>query len=250
MIVYGCCVGPSGKFDTDLMPSLDRFSPGAPVIVRRAQRSIFDAYNSIMEEAATLAAMDGLVLVHDDVVFREAGTEETITEALRDGSVGVVGVVGGSGQQELSWWTSERLLGHVEHATHNDDFSWGRAEADVVDGLLLAVSPWVARHVRLDGRGYPAFHGYDGELCSLVRAQGKKVVVVDLDVFHNCKPGPWDRPEYGQALVEWKRRWVAASPTERAALHLKRGVLAAAAMHPRLRWLVPGLAPGRDGVRS
>ena len=239
MIVYGCCVGPSGKYESDLRPSLERVVPGARLITRHGQASIFEAYNSIMDEAATMREMAGLVLVHDDVVLRDRRTEQKIEAALRDGTVGVAGVVGGKGQRELSWWESSTLLGHVEHATHVDDFTRGPAEADVVDGLFVAVSPWVVRNVRLDGNGYPPFHGYDGELCSLVRSKGKKVEILDIDVFHDCKPGPWDRPEYSQALVEWRRRWTARTPLERVALGLKRDVLAAAARHPFLTRLAP-----------
>jgi len=245
MIAYGCCAGSSGKFDTGLAPSLREHCPGAPVIVRRDQKSICDAYNSIMDEAAALEGLTGLVLVHDDVVFRDAQAEAEIVRALSGPGVGVVGVVGGRGQRELSWWKSTALFGHVEHATHLDDYSRGTAEVDVVDGLLMAVSPWVVHHVRLDGRGYPAFHGYDGELCRLVKEKGRKVLVADIEIFHDCKPGPWGRPEYGQALVEWQRRWGAKSKRDRAVLRAKREVLALAARHPELSRLIPASGPGR-----
>lgn len=245
MIAYGCCVGPSGKFETRLAPSLEVAPPGATLLVRRDQPSIFEAYNSIMDEAGQLPGLEALVLVHDDVMFRAPGAEEAIMAAMTDPAVGVAGVVGGRGQRELSWWTSATLLGHVEHATHKDDFSRGMSRVDVVDGLLMALSPWVVRNVRLDGRGYPPFHGYDGELCSLVRSHGREIAVLDLDIFHDCKPGPWDSPEYGQALVEWRRRWTATTPLERRVLWLKRNVLAMAAAHPRAVGWLPGLRPTR-----
>jgi Glycosyltransferase like family len=234
VLVYGCCVGASGKFETGLLPSLERFEPGAHVIVRREQRSIFEAYNSIMEEAATLDGLEGLVLVHDDVVFRDGTTRPALFDALRDPATGVVGVVGGAGQHELSWWTCARLLGHVEHATHKDDFSRGLVTADVVDGLFMAVSPTVVRRVRLEGRGYPPFHGYDGEMCSLVRRDGLAVMVTDLELYHDCKPGQWGRPEYRQAQLEWRRRWQRPSLAGNAVLLAKRDLLAAATSRPRL----------------
>lgn len=229
VLVFGVCVGESGKFERGLFPSLSEHCPGAVLVTRRGQRSIFDAYNSILEEAAGFADLEGVVLVHDDVVVRDGAIETTLRKALADPTVGLVGVVGGVGQREMSWWKSASAVGHVEHATHLDDFSHGLADADVVDGLLMAVSAEVARRVRLDGRGYPGFHGYDAELCARVRAAGKRVVVADVEVFHNCKPGPWGKPEYGQALLEWRRRWQSQSAFERLLLRAKRDALAAAA---------------------
>lgn len=238
MLAYGCCVGPSGKFESGLLPSLRRYLPGAVVIERRGQRSIFEAYNSIMDEASRLDGLEGLVLVHDDLVFRDGAGEAVVRAALRQPSVGVVGAVGGVGQRELSWWTCSKLLGHVDHTTRSDDFSRGLADADVVDGLFMAVSPWVVSNVRMDGRGYPSFHGYDGELCSLVRQNGFRVVVADLDLYHDCKPGQWGRPEYRQAQLEWQRRWQPPGFPAIAVLRAKRDMLALAASRPAVAKLL------------
>jgi hypothetical protein len=238
-------VGASGKFESGLLPSLRRYYPGALVLERRHQASIYQAYNSMMDEATAMTCLEGLVLVHDDVVFRDGGAEATVRAALVDNVVGLVGAVGGRGQRELSWWTSADRVGHVQHATHDDWFSSGVAEADVVDGLMMAVSPWVVKNIRFDGRGYPGFHGYDGELCSLVRQHGKKVVVADFDIYHDCKPGPWGSPEYGQALLEWRRRWQGAGLSGRLVLRAKRDALAFAASHARLRRLATRGGPRR-----
>lgn len=229
MLVYGVCVGTSGKFERDLLPSLEAHCPGAALATRRDARSIFDAYNEILDEASAAPGLEGVVLVHDDVVVRDDRLEATLRSVLADPTIGVVGVVGGIGQREMSWWKAARLAGHVDHATHVDAFSHGLCDVDTVDGLLMAVSPEVARTIRLDGRGYPGFHGYDAELCALVRARGLRVVVADLDVYHDCKPGPWGRPEYGQAILEWRRRWQAPGPPGRLLLRTKRDLLAAAA---------------------
>lgn len=52
-----------------------------------------------------------------------------------------MGAVGGSGQRELSWWTCDRLLGYLEHATHREDFSRGTVDADVVAGWSWRCRP-------------------------------------------------------------------------------------------------------------
>jgi hypothetical protein len=228
VLVFGVCVGESGKYERGLLPSIKACCPGVPILTRRRQRSIFEAYNDILDEASTLPDLEGVVLVHDDVEIRDPHLLNTIRQLFADTTIGLIGVVGGVGQREMSWWKADRRIGHVVHATHTDDFSRGVAEADAVDGLLMAASAAIAREVRIDGRGYPGFHGYDAELCAKVRAYGKRVVVADLEVFHNCKPGPWGKPEYGQALLEWRRRWQANGPGERSVLRIKRDLLAAA----------------------
>ena len=109
----------------------------------------------------------------------------------------------------MSRWKTSDLYGHVDHATHSDEFTHGTQEVDTVDGLLMALSPLVASQIRLDRRRYPGFHGDDSELCTLTRAAG--IVVTDLDVFHDCKPGPWSggkvAPELTWAMFEWMLRW-------------------------------------------
>jgi hypothetical protein len=205
--VYGICIGPSGRYDECLRPSLDAYDLG-PRIERRDQPDIFDAYNSILDEAATRwPSAKGVVLLHDDVHVRDPGVEDTLDEVLSDPQVGLVGVVGGRGGSELSWWKGSECRGHVEHATHSDAFSSGVAEVDNVDGLFLALSMPAAKACRLRRGGYPAFHGYDSELSCQVRAHGYKVVVGDIDLFHDCKPGPWSAYEYGQAILEYALRW-------------------------------------------
>jgi Glycosyltransferase like family len=236
-VVWGCCVGASGKFETGLLPSLEAHGYGTAVLERRGQKSIFEAYNSLMAEAAALPDLEALVLVHDDVEVLDGSIVDTVRAVLADRTVGLIGVVGGAGVRDMAWWDTATRVGSVRHATHVDDFTRGVRDADTVDGLLMAVSPEVARTVRLRKGRYPGWHGYDAELCALVRATGLRVVVADLPVFHNCKPGPWGDPVYDQALHEWRARWWRRSTTSRLSSIAKREVMAAAARYPKLRAL-------------
>lgn len=222
MFVYGVCVGPSGRYEQVLQPSLAALGLG-PVITRRHQHSIFVAYNSILDEATTRwPELEGVVLIHEDVRVQDPRFEETLRRVLALPRAGLVGVVGGRAHREMSWWKTDALYGHVEHATHVDDFSRGEHEVDTVDGLLMALSGDAARECRLNGRGYPGFHGYDSELCAVVRASGRRVLVADLDVFHDCKPTAWEQPELWWTAYEWALRWRAAPPATRMAWRAKR----------------------------
>jgi hypothetical protein len=245
VFAYGVCVGGSARFETVLRPSLERAGLG-PVMSRTDQRSIFDAYNLLLDEAvARWPDLEGVVLVHEDVVIRNGGFEDRLREALSAPAAGLVGVVGGRGQTEMSWWKSRELFGHVAHATHVDDYSRGIAHVDAVDGLLMALSPQAARTCRLDGRGYPGFHGYDSELCAVVRERGLRVLVADLDVFHDCKPTDWRQPELWWAAFEWARRWRGGSQRQQANWRLRRDAHRALALARRNR-AVAGLRRRRS----
>jgi hypothetical protein len=226
VFAFGCCVGGSAKFETGLLPSIRTFWADVPVLTLRGQRSIFEAYNALFDEAALLPDLEGLVLVHDDVIFRDGVLLDRLHDAFADGTVGLAGIVGGVGVREMSWWKSERSVGHVEQARLPPErYSTGCMDADLLDGMLLALSAETVRTVRLRQGAYPPFHAYDSELCSLIKATGRRVVVVDADVFHDCKPGPWGSPEYGQAILEWERRWMGRSAPRRAVLAVKRNAL-------------------------
>jgi len=241
VFVYGVCAGPSDRYERVLAPSLRALGLG-PVIVRRRERSIFAAYNSIMDEAIERwPDLEGVVLVHEDVRIRDARLEQSLRRALAQPDVGLVGAVGGVGHHEMSWWKTETRHGHVEHATHVDTFSQGEHDVDTVDGLLMAISAETARECRLNGRGYPGFHGYDSELCALVRSAGRRVRVADLDVFHDCAPTAWEQPELWWAAFEWALRWRPASAVTRAHWRAKRlGLM----LKARYRHARPG-SPGR-----
>jgi hypothetical protein len=199
VFAYGVCIGTSGKYERLLSPSLRRTATG-PVLERRGQRSIFVGYQSIIEEVrARYPGAEGLVLVHEDVEIRSNTFEDDLRAVLRAPDIGAVGVVGGLGPGEMFWWKRATLHGHVEHMTHADDFSRGVHDVDVLDGLLMVLTPAAISLMSLSPGRYPGFHGYDAELCSLVRNAQMRVITADLDVFHDCKRTDWTSPELFQA---------------------------------------------------
>jgi hypothetical protein len=227
MFVYGVCTGSADRMAGTLLPSLDAYGLG-PLLIRQNQASIFDAYNSIMDEAIQRwPSLEGLVFLHEDVAVQDPSFEHKLRAAFRDPAVGVVGAIGGCGQTEMSWWRTarENRHGHVGSPERLEDYSRGSHTVDAVDGLMIGVSPGFARGHRLRGDGYPGFHGYDSELCAQARAAGMRVLVVDVDLFHDHSPSGDHTLAFSWAEYEWMLRWQEPSWQSRVKWRAKRALL-------------------------
>lgn len=205
-LVYGICVGATSKVDQFALPSLRSIDPAAPVIRRENQTSIHRAYNSIIDEARAIGAL-GLILLHDDVEIRNPAAPDILRTLLSDPSVGVVGAVGARNVHSMEWWWYD-CYGHVEERDFVVDFSRSTVDVDVVDGVVLCLSAAALENLRFD-ESYPAFHGYDFHICSQAKALGMRVVVTDLDVYHDSYPHGKITDARAHALADrtWRRRW-------------------------------------------
>lgn len=222
VFVYGVCVGPSDKFATVSRPSLEKLGLG-PLLIRPDQTSIFEAYSSMTDEAIERwPDLEGLVFIHDDVAIRDERFEDRLRDQLARPDVGIVGAIGGRHHSAMSWWETAERFGGVDSPTKQDRWTPGTHEVDTVDGLLLVLSPRIARTLRWNGRGYPGFHGYDSEICAAVRASGHRVIVTDLSVLHDCKPDSSKSWAYRWALYTYLLRWRAASLPRRGIWRTKR----------------------------
>ena len=207
-LVFGVCVGPSGKFERIAAPGIVEVAPQATVLTRRVQTSIHSAYNSMIDEAVRLQAQ-GLVLLHDDVRIRDSAFCDIIGSLLADPTVGVVGVIGACHIQSIDWWWYD-CHGFVEEPEERVDYGRGTFDVDVVDGVVMALSPVALRQCRFDPDSYPAFHGYDAEICSQARSKGLRVIVAAIDgTFHDSYPHGkiTDRAAYVRADRVWRSRW-------------------------------------------
>ena len=205
-LAYGVCVGPSDKFERFALPGIQAVDPGAPILVRNGQRSIFEAYNSMIDEAILLG-VDGLVLIHDDVLLRDIDFASKVGSLLVDPTIGIVGAIGASDIKSVEWWWYE-TRGTVEEIDRLIDFGRGTFDVDVVDGLLIAMSPSAMRQLRFDEERFTGFHGYDVDIGMQAKHAGLRVVVTDLDVFHDTVPGRiTDRSAHLLADQIWRRKW-------------------------------------------
>jgi hypothetical protein len=244
-VYYGICAGPTGKLTDVALPHL----PGGEqrLLVRRGQSSIHAAYQSICDEAARIADLSALVLLHDDVRIRDDRFEPKLLDVLADPAVGLVGVIGGRDHPIMLWWYGETRGRVVENQHGTLDFGWdatdgvARAQVDTVDGLLLALAPWTVRNVRFDLRHYSGFHGYDAEICARVRKAGRKVLVADLDVHHDNHPSNWagDAVNLAVADLTWRRRWRSPSFAQRRAWARRITALRAGELDPHASFELP-----------
>ncbi len=223
MIIYGVCVGGRGTFNSILRPSLPET---ATVLTRHRQTSIFDAYNSILDEASMSPNVEALVLLHDDIELG-ADFEIQVRHALRFGDV--IGSIGSIGPRSIAWWDADRRGRVVDSRIGLQDFGGGIAEVDTIDGLVMILSP-VAQTLRFDSHGFRGFHGYDIDFCFQARHSGMRVIVAPLDLIHHSQHSLNDSgraKSFWIADLVWQRKWMGLSRRRqwlrRTRLHLVRG---------------------------
>lgn len=212
MIVFGSSVTSQNDYRRYAERGIRLASePDTMVLARPAVGSIFASYNRILDEAARLEDLEALVLLHQDSEIVDPDFCSKLRQAIDDADVGVVGCVGAIGVRSIAWWEGSITwasflhrfpeLGGGDSASYTWDERVARpycqlGEVDTVDGVLLALSPWVVRNVRFDESLGQALHGYDFDFCLQVRAAGRKIVTADLKVIHH-------HSIYGTALEPW-----------------------------------------------
>ncbi|WP_170070095.1 glycosyltransferase [Knoellia remsis] len=208
MIVFGCCVGPSGKYDTVARPGIELARRHDDrVILETGVTGICAVYNRILDEARAIPDCEAVVLLHDDVQFTSPAARGQILRPLSDPSVGIVGAVGGRGLFGPQWVGARRLAGEVTDFYGHRRFGPRFAEVDVVDGLLLALGPRAIRELRFPEDVLTRFHGYDTDICLQARAMGLKVRVVPVDLLHRDKGNVGDATAFEESRSVLLRRW-------------------------------------------
>jgi hypothetical protein len=207
MIAYGICIGSEEKYQAFARRSLREFAaPDAPIAELRDAHSIFAAYNQILEAFANKPDIDGLVLLHEDVEIQDREFEQKIHNVLSDTTVAIAGVIGALNVTSLAWWEGEGR-GRCAETRGIIDFGGWEDDVDAVDGLLLVLSPWAVRSLRFDQEAFCGFHGYDIDICFQARAAGRRVRLVNIDLFHHTKGGYGDIISYQVAEETFKRKW-------------------------------------------
>ena len=185
------------------------------------------AYNRILTTARATPGCEGVVLLHDDTALGP-GSRDQILDALGEPKVGLVGAVGGSGLHGPIWVDARRLAGVANDTYGRRSYGPAAADVDVVDGLLLALTPASFNHIRFDQLTFPAFHGYDTDYCLQVRARGLRVTVVPLEYTHVDKGDLGDRQAfdsgYAALLAKWPDHIRPLGRAGRASLRLRKGV--------------------------
>lgn len=181
MIVYGCCVGSWEKFQRYVVPA----TQGRWVIATSGHSGIVAAYNLILEAVQDERELEALILMHDDLELLDPDAEAKLVAPLADPDVAIVGVAGGGGAS-LYWW-EHGPIGHQRTDVMNIDFGTRTGEVTLVEGSVMALSPWLVRNLRFDPQ-FTYFHGYD-EIGMQVQLHKKKSVIVDVDTHHHNPMG-------------------------------------------------------------
>jgi hypothetical protein len=177
-VAYGCCVGSWERFNRYVLPAAGE----APVLGLSGQTSIADAYNVMLRWAAAAEDIEMLILQHDDLEITDPDHVAKFAAAFEaDEEAHLLGVAGGNARGGLAWWNHDPV-GHQRTDAMMIDFGPRAGPVDLVEGSLLAFSPWAIENVRFDSR--PGFHGYDA-----VAMQVSHATVVDVDTHHHTALG-------------------------------------------------------------
>ena len=185
MIAYAACIGDREKYATICRPGLLRVTSDEDLIIEATHpRSIFVAYNEVLDAVRERDDLEALVLLHEDTEILSPELPGIVRSRLAEPDVAILGAVGARGITGLSWWNAPERFGGIVESRGLLHFSDGAAEVDTVDGLFMALSPWAVRTLRFDEASYVGFDAYDADICAQARAAGKRVLAQELPIVH------------------------------------------------------------------
>lgn len=195
MIAYGAAVGDWYRFASNMAQR----AHGQLVMALYGQPSMAVAVNTILD-AHKGKGHDALVLVHDDLEITDPLFEHKVLSALMGQDVALVGVAGGGPQ--LRWWEHDPI-GHQMTDSGMVDFGRRTGDVDMLEGSVIAFSPWAVEHLRVDERYTDFRSGWD-DVCLHAKQAGRRCVVVDADTHHHSTLG-WKSRDVEARFVESER---------------------------------------------
>jgi hypothetical protein len=227
VIAFGVAIGSEEKYRRIALPGIERsLDPEAPLVELRGRKSIFSAYNEILDELVEDPRVEAVALLHEDTEIRDDRFEAKVRWALSDPHAAIVGTIGAVGVQGIDWWVHDYGVGSTVLEPIDPEILFetpllsgsevsgmgSSGEVDMVDGYLLVLSRWAMHEVRFDEEGLgPGFHGYDADICFQVRERGRKVIAVEMDVAHHRNSVGPDlyREDWLRAQIAFRRKWEA-----------------------------------------
>ena len=228
MIAFGCSVTSPWVYERYAGPGIRLVAESdSALFVDAAAGSVARSYNLILERAAAIDGLEGLVLLHQDAEIVDAGLCAKLRAAFADPEVALVGCVGAVGAATIAWWEGSvtweqfvRSYPELEGA-RMPALSWngrtlpGQAplgEVDTLDGFLLALSPWAVGNLRFD-ESLDKTHGYDFDICLQARAAGRKVLAAGIHARHHHSPHLVTDPEaWSEAHMRVAEKWEGRMP--------------------------------------
>jgi hypothetical protein len=218
VIAFSACVGSQDKYRRYAVPGIRAVAePDSVVAEVTTDTSIFTAYNEVLDALSGRDDLEALVLLHEDTEIVDGEFCAKVRRLFADTAIAVAGPIGASGVDSLRWWEGTGR-GRVRETRGLIDLGGPLpADVDVLDGLILVLSPWAARELRFDEERFTGFHGYDADICCQARAAGRRVVAADLRVLHHTKGGYGDQAAFAAADEAWRMKWLGDPATGRAA---------------------------------
>lgn len=226
MIVFGSAVTDPVKYDACAVPGINLAKEeDSIVLAHQSTGTLFRNYNLVLDLAKEHKDLEALVLLHQDAEIVDDSFVANLREAFSDPEVAIVGAAGAVGVRSIAWWEGAVTWASFTHRYTElgggqfDSMSWDDArtpsicytgEVDVIDGFVLAMSPWAIENLRFD-ESLGKLHGYDFDICCQAREKGKKVVTADLRVVHHhdleliSDPDTW-KEAYIRLAEKWEGR--------------------------------------------
>ncbi|MGH2914908.1 MAG: glycosyltransferase [Solirubrobacteraceae bacterium] len=206
MIAFAVCIGDPDTFERYGRPGLAAHAEPESPLAEIDTDSIFAGYNEALDAFGDCGDLEALVLLHEDVTIENPAFCAKLRARLADPSIAVVGAIGATGVRSLCWWEGE-MRGRVHETRGVIGSGRGCADVEVIDGLLMVLSPWAVRNLRFDDERFHGFHGYDVDLCLQALSAGRRVVVDELDVFHHTRGGIGVGDDFWRADAMLRSKW-------------------------------------------
>ena len=201
VVAIGSAITDPEKYEKYVTPGIELCrEPDTEVFSFASSGTLFRSYNLILDEAAKRDDLEFLVLIHQDAQITDPEFIQKIRKEFEDPDVGLVGCAGAVGVRSIAWWEGSVTWASFTHKY--DELGGGEipaltwlssntpsyaklGEVDMIDGFVIAFSPWAIKNLRFDEITGGALHGYDFDICHQCREKGKKVVTADLKVIHH-----------------------------------------------------------------
>lgn len=219
MIAFGSSIQGAEAFRRYAEPGISLAAePDSEIYAYAAVEPLGRTYNLILDAAGTREDLEALVLVHPHVEICDSSFSRKVREALRQPEAAVVGCAGATGVKSIAWWEGTVTAAPLKQRYNEfgggevPAYAWTRrkrlpAEVEVVDGQLLALSPWAVRNLRFD-ETLVLNYGFDLDLCLQARAAGRRILVADLRaIYHRSLELVGDLEVWVEAHIRLAEKW-------------------------------------------
>ncbi len=193
MIVFGAAMTDAEAYRRYALPGVELAAESdSEIYAISAAGTVCRSCNLLLELAAPHEGLEALVIVQQETEITDPQLCSKVRATLADPDVAVAGPIGARDVRSLAWWEGTissapiTLQYNEEGGGELPAFSWADlqpapAPVEVLDGMLLVLSPWAVRTLRFDEELTLGL-GYDLDFCLQARDAGRKVTTVDTQV--------------------------------------------------------------------